>query len=105
MCRKLNLQPGEQFLDIGCGWGGLLIYAVSHYGAIATGITLSRAQAELARQRIQQAGLGQRCRVELLDYRDLEPLGQFDKVASVGCRRLDEPGIQRDERALRYYTK
>ena len=92
-------------MDIGCGWGGLLIYAVSHYGAIATGITLSRAQAELARQRIQQAGLGQRCRVELLDYRDLEPLGQFDKVASVGCRRLDEPGIQRDERALRYYTK
>jgi cyclopropane-fatty-acyl-phospholipid synthase len=80
--RKLMLRPGDRFLDIGCGWGALVIRAAQRYGARATGITLSVRQLEYARQRIAEAGLGDRCRVELLDYRDLQ--GEFDRIASVG---------------------
>ncbi|MHB9045517.1 MAG: class I SAM-dependent methyltransferase [Pirellulales bacterium] len=84
VCRKLRLRPGERFLDIGCGWGGLVIHAARNYGVHALGITLSRAQASLARERIRQAGLADRCRVELCDYRELDAPGQFDKLASIG---------------------
>jgi cyclopropane-fatty-acyl-phospholipid synthase len=84
ICRKLRLQPGERLLDIGCGWGGLIQYAVSHYGVLATGITVSQAQAELAIARIAAAGLADRCHVELRDYRAITDLPPFDKVASVG---------------------
>jgi cyclopropane-fatty-acyl-phospholipid synthase len=84
VCRKLDLRPGERFLDVGCGWGGLLVHAARHYSVTATGITLSRAQADVARLRIHRAGLDGSCRVELRDYRDVERLGPFDKVASVG---------------------
>lgn len=83
ICRKLRLQPGDRFLDIGCGWGALIIHAAKYYGVNATGITLSAAQAALARQRIAAAGLADRCRVEVRDYRDL-PTAWFDKAASVG---------------------
>jgi len=84
ICRKLLLRPGERLLDIGCGWGGLIIHAARHHGVQALGITLSRNQFELARARIAQEGLGDRCRVELLDYRDLPDAEKFDKIASVG---------------------
>ena len=87
ICRKLRLRPGEHLLDIGCGWGGLILYAAQHYGVSATGITLSEAQAELARERIRAAGLEHRVRVEVRDYRDLalaEGQARFDKVVSVG---------------------
>jgi cyclopropane-fatty-acyl-phospholipid synthase len=87
ICRKLRLQPGEQLLDIGCGWGGLIIYAAQHYGVFATGVTLSLAQADLARERIRAAGLEDRVKVEVRDYRDLglgEGEARFDKVVSVG---------------------
>lgn len=84
ICRKLRLQPGERLLDIGCGWGSLILHAARHYGAEAFGITLSRAQAELATQRIAEAGLADRCRAVVLDYRDLPPAESFDKIASVG---------------------
>lgn len=84
ICRKLQLRRGDRLLDMGCGWGGLLIHAAANYGAQALGITLSIAQAKAARQRIRESGLNDRCRVEVCDYRDLE-LGQpFDKIASVG---------------------
>ncbi len=84
ICRKLRLQPGERLLDIGCGWGGLVIYAAAHYGVDATGITLSAPQAELARKRIKEAGLSDKCRVEVRDYRDMPHDHAFDKVVSVG---------------------
>jgi len=84
ICRKLRLAPGERLLDIGCGWGGLIIHAAKCYGVLALGITLSEAQAELARERIAAAGLSDRCRVELRDYRQLTREPAFDKIASVG---------------------
>lgn len=84
ICRKLRLAPGERLLDIGCGWGGLIRHAVRWYGVEALGVTLSEEQARYARDRIAQDGLGDRCRVELRDYRDLGREGPYDKVASVG---------------------
>jgi cyclopropane-fatty-acyl-phospholipid synthase len=84
ICRKLRLRPGERLLDIGCGWGGLIIHAAGRYGVDATGITLSEPQAALARQRIAEAGLKDRCRVEVRDYRDLPAEATFDKIASIG---------------------
>ena len=84
ICRKLMLKRGERFLDVGCGWGGLILHAVRHHGVRALGITLSNNQYELARARIAREGLGDRCRVELLDYRDLPEDEKFDKIASVG---------------------
>ncbi len=84
ICRKLRLKPSERFLDIGCGWGGLIIHAAQNYGVDATGITLSENQASLARERIAAAGLGDRCRVEIRDYRTLLASDGYDKIASVG---------------------
>ena len=84
VCRKLQLRPGDRLLDIGCGWGALVIHAATHYGVHAHGVTLSQRQVELARQRISQAGLADRVTVELRDYRDLQGDGVYDKVASVG---------------------
>jgi cyclopropane-fatty-acyl-phospholipid synthase len=83
-CRKLRLKPGESLLDIGCGWGSLVLYAAERYGVKATGITLSEPQATLARARIAEAGLTDRCRIEVRDYRDLPQRAVFDKVVSVG---------------------
>jgi cyclopropane-fatty-acyl-phospholipid synthase len=82
ICRKLRLQPGERFLDIGCGWGALAIHAAERFGVTSTGVTLSQKQLDLARQRARDAGLEERVRFELRDYRDVA--GQFDKIASIG---------------------
>jgi cyclopropane-fatty-acyl-phospholipid synthase len=84
ICRKLRLAPGEQFLDIGCGWGALVMHAAEHFGVHAHGVTLAPQQASLARERIAQAGLQDRCRVDVLDYRDLPGDARYDKVSSVG---------------------
>ncbi|HEX6635262.1 MAG TPA: class I SAM-dependent methyltransferase [Usitatibacter sp.] len=84
ICTKLMLKPGEKFLDIGCGWGALVIRAAEKYGVDATGITLSENQFRLANERIRAAGLQDRCRVLLQDYRDVPGEGMFDKIASVG---------------------
>ena len=84
VCRKLRLKPGERFLDIGCGWGSLVMHAAS-CGAQAHGITLSREQAATAQRRIERARLNGGCTAELRDYRDLDGrLPQVDKIASVG---------------------
>jgi cyclopropane-fatty-acyl-phospholipid synthase len=84
LCRKLRLRSGERLLDIGCGWGGLIIQAARHYNVEALGITLSENQAKLANERIARAGLQDCCRVEVRDYRDLNETGGFDKLVSVG---------------------
>lgn len=84
ICRKLRLRPGERLLDIGCGWGGLVIHAAKTRGVEAVGITISRPQAELAAARIREEGLTDRCRVEVRDYREVDEAGRFDKIASVG---------------------
>ncbi len=84
ICRKLQLTAGERMLDVGCGWGGLIMHAVEHFGVSALGITLSDEQADLARTRIAERGLSERCRVEIRDYRALSDSGVFDKAASIG---------------------
>lgn len=83
VCRKLRLRPGESLLDIGCGWGSLPIHAARVYGARAVGLTLSPAQANVARRRVLEEGLQDRVEIRLADYRELsaEP---FDAVATVG---------------------
>lgn len=84
ICRKLRLKKGDRLLDLGCGWGGLVLHAARNYGVEAVGITLSRPQEELARERIRAAGLKDRCRVEVKDYRELNGAESFDKIVSVG---------------------
>ncbi len=84
ICQKLQLKAGERLLDIGCGWGGLIIHAARNYGVHALGISLSKAQVEYASARIQTLGLSERCAVELRDYRDVPEETPFDKVVSVG---------------------
>lgn len=84
ICRKLLLAPGQRFLDIGAGWGGLLLWAAEHYGVHATGITLSRNQHAHVERLIAEKGLAGRVQVRLLDYRELEEHESFDRIASVG---------------------
>jgi cyclopropane-fatty-acyl-phospholipid synthase len=84
VCRKLMLKPGERFLDIGCGWGALVLHAAERYGVHATGITLSENQHALANERIRAAGLQDRVQVLLRDYRDVPGEGAYDKIASIG---------------------
>ncbi len=82
ICRKLRLQPGEHLLDIGCGWGAMLIYAAKHYGVTGHGVSLSEEQTALARERIRAEGLEDRITIEIKSYEDLD--GQFDKISSIG---------------------
>jgi cyclopropane-fatty-acyl-phospholipid synthase len=84
VCEKLGLEADHRFLDIGCGWGGLVIHAAANYGVSAVGITLSERQAHLARCRIRDAGLDGRCEIRVVDYRDLPSTHRFDRIASVG---------------------
>lgn len=84
ICRKLRLQPGERFWDIGSGWGGLIFWAAEHYGVQAHGITLSRNQFDHVQRLIAEKGLQGRVQVELRDYRQMEGIQPFDKIGSVG---------------------
>lgn len=84
ICRKLMLKPGERFLDIGCGWGALVMWAAEHYKVRATGITLSQNQYDYATRRIAELGLQESCEVRLIDYRDVPEDTPYDKIASVG---------------------
>ena len=93
ICRKLRLQPGERFLDIGCGWGALLFLAAQRYGVEATGITLSQNQLDHVTRRIAERGLTGRVHVELRDYLDLPDTPQYDKVASIGM--VEHVGVRR----------
>ena len=91
VCRKLRLRPGLRLLDIGCGWGALLIHAARRHGIVGHGVTLSAAQAELARARVAEAGLAGRVTIELRDYRELS--GTWDRIASIGM--YEHVGIDR----------
>jgi len=82
ICRKLRLAPGERFLDIGCGWGGLVCHAARHHGVTAHGVTLSQAQFDFAQQKIARLGLADRVTIELKAFRALT--GEWDKIASIG---------------------
>ncbi len=95
VCRKLGLQPGMRLLDVGCGWGSMLLHAARHYGVTGVGVTLSQAQADLAAKRISEAGLADLLSVRVQDYRAVND-GPFDAISSigmfehVGLSRLDE---------------
>lgn len=82
ICQKLSLQPGDSLIDIGCGWGGMLIYAAEQHGVSGTGITLSEQQAKLAQACIEQRGLTDQIKILISDYREVE--GQYDKFVSIG---------------------
>jgi cyclopropane-fatty-acyl-phospholipid synthase len=85
ICKKLRLQSGDQMLDIGCGWGSLILHAAKYYGVHATGITLSEQQFAFTKQRIAREGLDAECEVRLCDYRQLDhEIPSFDKISSVG---------------------
>lgn len=83
ICRKLGLAPGMRLLDVGCGWGSLIIHAAREYGVRGVGVTLSEAQAEFARRRIDDAGLGDLLEVRVQDWRDVDD-GPYEAIASVG---------------------
>lgn len=82
ICRKLRLKPGERLLDIGCGWGAMLIHAAKNYGVTGHGVSLSEAQTALARERIRAEGLEDRITIEIKSYAELT--GSFDKISSIG---------------------
>ncbi len=84
ICRKLRLQPGESYLDIGCGWGALVCWAAKYYGVQAHGITLSRSQFEYACAEVERQGLQGQVTIELRDYRNLPQVATYDKVSSIG---------------------
>jgi cyclopropane-fatty-acyl-phospholipid synthase len=84
ICRKLQLKSGELLLDIGCGWGGLLVHAARAHGARGLGITLSEEQKAFAEERVRAAGLSDLVRIEYADYRELPAGERFDKISSVG---------------------
>jgi cyclopropane fatty-acyl-phospholipid synthase-like methyltransferase len=82
VCTKLIVRPGDEMLDIGCGWGTLAMHAAKNYGAKSTGITISKNQTAFGNARIAAAGLSDRARIECLDYRDI-PRRQYDRISSL----------------------
>lgn len=94
ICRKLGLQPGMRLLDVGCGWGGMVMHAAEHHGVRAVGVTLSHEQADLARARIDAAGLADRIEIRIQDYRDIAD-GPFDAISSIGM--FEHVGLSRAE--------
>ncbi len=99
VCRKLDLQPGMRLLDIGCGWGAMVLHAAEHHGVRAVGVTLSRPQAELARKRAAERGLGDLVEVRHCDYRDVAD-GPYDAISSIGM--FEHVGLSELDR---YFTR
>ncbi|HEY3493267.1 MAG TPA: cyclopropane-fatty-acyl-phospholipid synthase family protein [Polyangiaceae bacterium] len=82
VCRKVGLKPGDELLDVGCGWGTLALHAAERHGARATGVTLSRNQTEFGNARIERAGLRERARIQCCDYREM-PQKTYDRIVSL----------------------
>lgn len=100
LCHKLRLQPGQRILDLGCGWGGLITWAVQHYGVDATGITLSQPQADYANRRIAELGLADHCHALVVDYREVPEAKPYDALVSVGM--FEHVG---EEKLADYFSK
>lgn len=83
ICRKLGLRPGMRLLDVGCGWGSMAVHAARHYGVNVVGVTLSREQAQWAREAAAQAGLSDRVEIRVQDYRDIDD-EPYDAISSIG---------------------
>jgi cyclopropane-fatty-acyl-phospholipid synthase len=92
ICNKLGLKADDRLLDVGCGWGTMVMHAARHYGVRAVGITVSHAQAELARARVAKAGLSDRVEVRVQDYRDVQD-GPYDAISSIGM--FEHVGLER----------
>ncbi|MEO7198431.1 MAG: cyclopropane-fatty-acyl-phospholipid synthase family protein, partial [Solirubrobacterales bacterium] len=92
VCSKLDLQPGQRIVDIGCGWGSFATHAASRHDVDVVGITLSEPQARVARERAQRAGVGDRVDIRVMDYRDLTG-ERFDAIASIGM--VEHVGAER----------
>jgi len=82
VCRRLRLKPGENYLDIGCGWGGMITHAVKNYGVRATGVTLSKQQYDYCKAKFEREGIADKVTLEFRDYTKME--GEFDKISSIG---------------------
>lgn len=92
VARKLGLEPGMRLLDVGCGWGSMLLHAATHHGVEGVGITLSSEQAAFARARIEAAGQARRVEIRVQDYRDVDD-GPFDAISSIGM--FEHVGLDR----------
>lgn len=92
ICRKLGLRPGMRLVDIGCGWGGMVLHAARHHGVEAVGVTISQNQVELAKERVGDAGLTDRVEIRLEDYREIDD-GPFDAISSIGM--FEHVGMKR----------
>jgi cyclopropane-fatty-acyl-phospholipid synthase len=103
ICRKLRLQPGDRFLDVGCGWGGLLIHAARNYGVQGHGVTLSQAQFDYANAKVAELGLSDRIKIEMRDYRAIEAPEGYDKVAQVGM--FEHVGLDNHDRHFAHVHK
>ena len=96
ICRKLQLKPGDDFLDIGCGWGGLVCHAAKNFGVNAHGVTLSQQQFEFVQAKIARLGLTGKVKVELRDYRSLTEGRSYDKIAQI--EMFEHLGIDNHDR-------
>jgi cyclopropane-fatty-acyl-phospholipid synthase len=92
ICRKLGLVEGMRLLDVGCGWGGMVIHAAQHHGVTAVGVTLSHAQQELAAKRVAEAGLQDKVEIRYQDYRDIDD-GPYNAISSIGM--FEHVGLER----------
>lgn len=105
VCTKLNLQPGERVLDVGCGWGAFAIHAAKEHGVHVTGITLSEPQAELARQRAAEQGVADQIEIKVMDWRELQA-EPFDAISSIGMvEHVGSGNIDNYAVALRNFLK
>jgi cyclopropane-fatty-acyl-phospholipid synthase len=99
ICRKLDLQPGMRLLDVGCGWGGMVMHAAREHGVRAVGVTISARQAELAEKRVGEAGLSDQIEIRMQDYRDVSD-GPYDAISSIGM--FEHVG---EDKLAEYFTR